>query len=161
MIKTKRILLGALSVGIVVGGVSAIVIARKQTKPITKLLTKAGGAIAIGGGLLLFGNEVRKIIKDKVVDKRERQALVSSKQDEQRIAQIAMRLKNAFDGTWWDWTDEDEVYASLEEIKNKNELKKVAIVYKQMYGNELMRDLRDDLDDREFKKALDIINSKK
>ncbi|MEM4363870.1 MAG: hypothetical protein QXS90_01175, partial [Candidatus Diapherotrites archaeon] len=88
-------------------------------------------------------------------------ALVSSKQDEQRIAQIAMRLKNAFDGTWWDWTDEDEVYASLEEIKNKNELKKVAIVYKQMYGNELMRDLRDDLDDREFKKALDIINSKK
>lgn len=74
----------------------------------------------------------------------------------------AKRLKAAFDITYWfvPGTDEPAVKAVFMEIPTQADFQKVAAAYLKEYGNDLMSDLKSELELWEWGAMMDIINKK-
>ena len=74
----------------------------------------------------------------------------------------AKRLKAAFDITYWfvPGTDEPAVKAVFIEIPTQADFQKVAAAYLKEFGNELMSDLKTELEFWEIGSMMDIINNK-
>lgn len=80
----------------------------------------------------------------------------------QQYSAWAKRLKAAFDITYWfvPGTDEPAIKAVFMEIPTQADFQKVAAAYLKEYGNELMSDLKSELEFWEIGSMMDIINNK-
>jgi hypothetical protein len=74
----------------------------------------------------------------------------------------AKRLKAAFDITYWfvPGTDEDAIKSVFMEIPTQGDFQKVALAYQREYGNDLISDLKSELEFWEYGPMMDIINKK-
>jgi hypothetical protein len=74
----------------------------------------------------------------------------------------AKRLKAAFDITYWfiPGTDEPAIKAVFLEIPSQADFQKTALVYKSLYGNDLISDLKNELEFWEYGSYMAIINNK-
>lgn len=74
----------------------------------------------------------------------------------------AKRLKAAFDITYWfiPGTDEDAVKAVFMEMRSQADFWQTAQSYQAMYGNDLLNDLKGELEFWEFAPMMDIIMKK-
>jgi hypothetical protein len=81
---------------------------------------------------------------------------------QQQYLAWAKRLKAAFDITYWfiPGTDEDAVKAVFMEIPTQAAFEQVAIAYKKEYGNDLIKDLKSELEFWEYGPYMEIINNK-
>ena len=81
---------------------------------------------------------------------------------QQQYLAWAKRLKAAFDISYWfiPGTDEDAVKAVLMEIPTQTDFQKVAVAYKGEYGNDLIGDLKSELEFWEYAPYISIINNK-
>ena len=81
---------------------------------------------------------------------------------QQQYLAWAKRLKAAFDITYWfmPGTDEDAIKAVFMEIPTQADFGKVADAYKKEYGNDLLSDLRSELEFWEYSPMMEIINKK-
>lgn len=72
------------------------------------------------------------------------------------------RLKAAFDITYWfvPGTDEDAIKAVFMEMRSQADFWQTAQVYQAMYGNDLLNDLKSELEFWEFAPMMDIIMKK-
>lgn len=80
----------------------------------------------------------------------------------QQYLSWAKRLKAAFDITYWfvPGTDEPAIKAVFLEIPTQADFQKVADTYQKEYGNDLMSDLKSELEFWEYGSMMDIINKK-
>src|SRR5436190_13083504 len=80
----------------------------------------------------------------------------------QQYLSWAKRLKAAFDITYWfvPGTDEEAIKAVFLEIPTQADFGKVAGAYLKEFGNELMADLKSELEFWEIDAMMDIINKK-
>lgn len=80
----------------------------------------------------------------------------------QQYLSWAKRLKAAFDITYWfvPGTDEEAIKAVFLEIPTQADFEKVAGAYLKEFGNELMADLKSELEFWEIDAMMDIINKK-
>ena len=74
----------------------------------------------------------------------------------------AKRLKAAFDTSYWfmPGTDEPAIKAVFLEIPRQTDFQKTALIYKNLYGNDLISDLKSELEFWEYDSYLSIINNK-
>ena len=81
---------------------------------------------------------------------------------QQQYLAWAKRLKAAFDITYWfvPGTDEPAIKAVFMEIPTQADFQKVANAYLKEYGNDLMSDLKSELEFWEIGSMMDIINKK-
>jgi hypothetical protein len=81
---------------------------------------------------------------------------------QQQYQAWAKRLKAAFDISYWfiPGTDEDAVKAVFMEIPTQTDFQKVAAAYKSEYGNDLIGDLKSELEFWEYAPYISIINNK-
>lgn len=81
---------------------------------------------------------------------------------QQQYLAWAKRLKAAFDITYWfvPGTDEPAIKAVFMEIPTQADFQKVAAAYQREYGNDLMSDLKSELEFWEIGSMMDIINKK-
>ncbi|MBS1610429.1 MAG: hypothetical protein JSS70_17070, partial [Bacteroidetes bacterium] len=81
---------------------------------------------------------------------------------QQQYEAWAKRLKAAFDITYWfiPGTDEDAVKAVFMEIPTQADFQKVALVYKNLYGNDLISDIQSELEFWEYAPMMEIIMKK-
>ncbi len=81
---------------------------------------------------------------------------------QQQYLAWAKRLKAAFDISYWfiPGTDEDAVKAVFMEIPTQTDFQKVAVAYKNEYGNDLIGDLKSELEFWEYAPYISIINNK-
>ena len=81
---------------------------------------------------------------------------------QQQYQAWAKRLKAAFDITYWfiPGTDEDAVKAVFMEILTQEDFKQVALAYQKLYGNNLISDLKSELEFWEYPSYMAIINDK-
>src|SRR6266498_97581 len=81
---------------------------------------------------------------------------------QQQYLAWAKRLKAAFDITYWfiPGTDEDAVKAVFMEIPTQAAFEQVTIAYKKLYGNDLISDLKSELEFWEYGPYMEIINKK-
>lgn len=81
---------------------------------------------------------------------------------QQQYLAWAKRLKAAFDITYWfvPGTDEPAIKAVFMEIPTQADFQKVAAAYQKEYGNDLMSDLKSELEFWEIGSMMDIINKK-
>jgi len=81
---------------------------------------------------------------------------------QQQYLAWAKRLKAAFDITYWfiPGTDEDAVKAVFMEVPTQAAFEQVAIAYKKEYGNDLISDLKSELEFWEYGPYMEIINNK-
>ena len=81
---------------------------------------------------------------------------------QQQYLAWAKRLKAAFDITYWfmPGTDEAAIKAVFTEIPTQTDFAKVVEAYKKEYGNDLINDLKSELEFWEYTPMMDIINKK-
>src|SRR6266498_1876042 len=81
---------------------------------------------------------------------------------QQQYLAWAKRLKAAFDISYWfiPGTDEDAVKAVFMEIPTQAAFEQVTIAYKKEYGNDLISDLKSELEFWEYGPYMEIINNK-
>jgi hypothetical protein len=81
---------------------------------------------------------------------------------QQQYLAWAKRLKAAFDISYWfiPGTDEDAVKAVFTEIPTQADFKQVAVVYQKQFGNDLIGDLKSELEVWEYPSYMAIINNK-
>ncbi len=81
---------------------------------------------------------------------------------QQQYQAWAKRLKAAFDISYWfiPGTDEDAVKAVFMEIPTQADFKQVALAYQKQYGNDLISDLKSELEFWEYPSYMAIINNK-
>ncbi len=81
---------------------------------------------------------------------------------QQQYEAWAKRLKAAFDITYWfiPGTDEDAVKSVFMEIPTQADFQKVALAYKNLYGNDLTSDLQSELEFWEYAPMMEIILKK-
>jgi hypothetical protein len=74
----------------------------------------------------------------------------------------AKRLKAAFDITYWfvPGTDEPAIKAVFMEIPTQADFQRVVLAYQKEYGNDLISDLKNELEFWEHASMMDIINKK-
>lgn len=74
----------------------------------------------------------------------------------------AKRLKAAFDITYGPFpgTDEEAIKAVFLEIPTQSAFQQVGVVYKNMYGNDLIKDLKSELEFWEYGPMMQIITNK-
>lgn len=74
----------------------------------------------------------------------------------------AQRLKAAFDIYYWfvPGTDEPAIKAVFNEIPTQADFKKVALAYQKLYGEDLITDLKSELEFWEYGDYMSIINNK-
>lgn len=80
----------------------------------------------------------------------------------QQYQSWAQRLKAAFDITYWfvPGTDEPAIKAVFTEMQTQLDFQKTALAYKSLYGNDLMKDLKSELEFWEYGSYMKIINDK-
>ena len=112
------------------------------------LATAAGAGTFIG---------IRYVVKNLKQGLQEKNALY-----EGDPAAYATQLKMAFENdTWFGWgTDEEIVFRTLEEIPSKTFFSKVQNAYRDLYGNSLATDLKEELSTEDYIQAMQILNSK-
>ena len=81
---------------------------------------------------------------------------------QQQYLAWARRLKAAFDISYWfiPGTDEDAVKAVFLEIPTQAAFEQVAVAYKKENGNDLISDLKSELEFWEYSPYMEIINNK-
>ena len=81
---------------------------------------------------------------------------------QQQYLAWAKRLKAAFDITYWfiPGTDENAVKAAFMEVPTQEDFKQVAIAYQKQFGNDLISDLKSELEFWEYPSYMAIINNK-
>jgi hypothetical protein len=81
---------------------------------------------------------------------------------QQQYIAWAKRLKAAFDITYWfvPGTDESAIKAVFTEIPTQLDFQKTALAYKGLYGDDLINDLKHELEFWEYSPFMQIINSK-
>ena len=81
---------------------------------------------------------------------------------QQQYLAWAKRLKAAFDISYWfiPGTDEDAVKSVFIEIPTQTDFEKVAVAYKSEFGNDLIGDLKEELEIWEYAPYISIINNK-
>lgn len=112
------------------------------------LATAAGAGTFIG---------IRYVVKNLKQGLQEKNALY-----EGDPAAYATQLKMAFENdTWFGWgTDEEIVFRTLEEIHSKAIFSKVQNTYRDLFGNSLAADLKEELSTEDYIQAMQILNSK-
>ena len=81
---------------------------------------------------------------------------------QQQYIAWAQRLKAAFDITYWfvPGTDEDAIKAVFTEMPTQLDFQKTALAYKSLYGNDLISELKGELEFWEYGSYMSIINDK-
>jgi len=81
---------------------------------------------------------------------------------QQQYQAWAKRLKAAFDITYWfiPGTDEDAIKAVFLEIATQEDFKQTALEYQKLFGNDLISDLKNELEFWEYPSYMAIINNK-
>jgi hypothetical protein len=81
---------------------------------------------------------------------------------QQQYTAWAKRLKAAFDITYWfvPGTDEPAIKAVFLEMPTQLDFQKTALVYKSLYGADLISDLKSELEFWEYGSYMAIINNK-
>ena len=117
---------------------------------VTSTLLATGAALGVFLG-------IKVVVKNFKKGVREQNALT-----EGNPAAFATQLKMAFENdNYFGWgTDEEVVFAVLETIPSSSTMNKVQRAYRDLYGQNLATDLKEELSSEEFAMALQIINSK-
>jgi len=81
---------------------------------------------------------------------------------EEQYSAWAKRLKAAFDTSYWfmPGTNEPAIKAVFLELPTQTDFQKIALAYKNLYGNDLISDLKSELEFWEYDSYLSIINNK-
>lgn len=123
----------------------------------------------------LYARSLMADLKDELAttEYNEMLAIISGKPDritgdyspiitQQQYLAWAKRLKAAFDITYWfvPGTDEPAIKAVFMEIPTQADFQKVAFAYLKEYGNDLISDLKSELEFWEIGSMMDIINKK-
>jgi hypothetical protein len=123
----------------------------------------------------LFSRSLMMDLKEELTttEYNEMLAIIAAKPDngntnsQQQIAQEqhtawAKRLKAAFDTSYWflPGTDEPAIKAVFLEMPTQTDFQKTSIAYKNLYGNDLITDLKSELEFWEYGSYLSIINNK-
>jgi hypothetical protein len=121
-----------------------------------------GTGISVVATTLILGKKIKNAVQDRAQDKAENDATRTGDP-----GLYAKQLKLAFNPSGFDWlqstdfTSDDLVLSTLEEIPSRKVYQNVVAAYARLYpGRNLNRDLLDELDAGEFVKAAKIINSK-
>jgi hypothetical protein len=109
------------------------------------------GIIALGGATIFISS----LVKKKQAVNEERKTL-----DDGGAATFAKQLKMAFENDGWPGTDEEVIRTVLRRIASKADLKNVIESYQRLYGESLLRDLKDELTSSEYNEMLAIISAK-
>jgi hypothetical protein len=109
--------------------------------------------VLLGIGAVYFATT---LIAKKVKDSQEKN-YYDGIADPEKASYYAERLFIAMDG--WG-TDEDEIYAVLSEIPNKQVWKEVQTAYQRQHGEILLKRLVEELDTSEYQKAMTILQQR-
>ena len=133
---------------------------RASTRPETKsdsftlkekvLYTLAGVAV-LGGGFFI----VRHLIRKAVSNSEEKKTF-----EEGSPADMAKRLKMAFENDGWWGTDENAIRNVFRGVPSKDEFKKIISSYQKLYTSSLMADLKSELQSSEYNEMLAILAAK-
>lgn len=142
---------------------------------IRKIPTKDDFKKVINSYQKLYARSLMADLKDELAasEYNEMLAIIAGKPDRitgnykpiitaQQYQAWAKRLKAAFDITYWfmPGTDEDAIKAVFLEIPTQADFQKVAQAYLKEYGNDLVSDLKSELEFWEYEPMIEIINKK-
>lgn len=123
-----------------------------QRQMIVTLAIVLGISVTALIAIKFASNQVRKVVSNK----EENQSF-----GEDKHATWAKQLKMAFDNDGWWGTDEASVRRVIRELPSKEDFKKVQVSYRRLYeGQNLIKDLTDELKATEFNEMLAILQSK-
>ena len=111
----------------------------------------AGSVLLVGGGIWLISTLVKKAIANKEEN---------SSFEEGTTATYAKGIKMAFENDGWPGTNVMELRRILRTIPSREVFEDVGKSYKKLYGQNLLKDMSDELQSSEYNEMLNIIASK-
>ena len=111
----------------------------------------AGSVLLAGGSIWLISHLVKKAVSNNQENK---------SFEDGSTATYAKGIKMAFENDGWPGTNVTEVRRILRSIPTREVFEKVVKSYKQLYGQNLLRDMSDELQSSEYNEMLNIIASK-
>ena len=110
------------------------------------------GGLLITGGIILLG---RRLINAAISNQVENKTLEMGSP-----ATFAKGFKMAFENNNWPGTDEELVRQLLRDIPSKEFFNRVVKAYKQLYRQNLLREMADELTSSEYQEMLNILSPK-
>lgn len=116
-----------------------------------KIMYTLAGVVVLGGSFFIGRSLVRKA-----------RATSEEKKtyEEGSPADLAKRLKMAFENDGWPGTDENAVRNVFRNVPSKDVFKQVIASYQKLYASSLMADLKDELQASEYNEMLAILAAK-
>jgi hypothetical protein len=108
--------------------------------------------IAAGGGIIYLG---KKLIDKAIANKAQGKSFENGT-PETYAKQVKMAFEN--DGYWG--TDMEALRIVMQQIKSKDELKKVFTAYKKQYGSNMYADMQSELQSSQYNEMLQIMAGK-
>ena len=116
-----------------------------------KVLYTLAGVVILGGSLFIGRSLIRKARSNS----EEKKTF-----EEGSPADMAKRLKMAFENDGWFGTDENAIRNVFRSVPSKDEFKKIITSYQKLYSSSLMADLKDELQSSEYNEMLAILSAK-
>jgi hypothetical protein len=114
----------------------------------------------IGYTLLVAGIGTAGYVGYRVLSNRKKVSVEKESLESGDPANMALRLKKAFDNDGWFGTNEEAVYQVMQEVPSKTFYRKVMIAYRNLTGNELNHDLDEELSLEDLNKVQEILANK-
>lgn len=116
-----------------------------------KVLYTLAGVVILGGSFFIGRSLIRKARSNS----EEKKTF-----EEGSPADLAKRLKMAFENDGWFGTDESAIRNVFRSVPSKDEFKKIIASYQKLYASSLMADLKDELQSSEYNEMLAILAAK-
>lgn len=121
-------------------------------KKVIRVVAYTLGTVVVGGGLFLLG---RHIYRNATSNKEQNKSL-----DDNSVANLAKRLKMAFDNDGWWGTNVEAVRQAFVDLPSKEFFQAVIVSYKKQFQRNLIADLTDELTTTEYYEMQNILAGK-